>query len=404
MSGTTEISYVAKIVNKLASGIRFSGTLFAYDSARYIIEQYQSFGLEVEVQDFKFMGWKPIEGPKVRLVGPPDEEIASLPVIWSGSTPDDGVRGELLYLGTTLTFEGYAWRKYAVVDKNGEHVAYIITRPDAVWLQPLDDPSITTPCVAVDTDGCRKIEERLKSGKPTEGWVYFKTQYEPQSQLRNIHATLSGSKETRRRVIVCAHYDSMWGSQGANDNATGVAALLSVAQILAKRGFPKTVQFIAFDGEEWNKLGANTFLKSLQESGEIENIDLILNIDTIGAGDYIYLCHGFKSTDDRLQMHKKIKMDRILKGTIRKQGGVQVEESPNLFKLGNVTVEFRSEVRPPFDHWPFYKIGIPIVQFGCGPYKHFHVPTDTIDKINFSLIEQVVEIVLQTLEDIAYTS
>ena len=66
----------------------------------------------------------------------------------------------------------------------------------------------------------------------------------------NVVARLEGTDPSRPRVLIGAHYDTVRGSPGADDNASGVAGVLECARLLAGRAFPATIEFVAFDLEE----------------------------------------------------------------------------------------------------------------------------------------------------------
>ncbi|MEA3276663.1 MAG: M28 family peptidase [Pseudomonadota bacterium] len=68
--------------------------------------------------------------------------------------------------------------------------------------------------------------------------------------VRNIFAEKRGTSNPEEIVLVGAHYDSVLGSPGANDNGSGVAALLELARLLAEWELPRTVRFVAFVNEE----------------------------------------------------------------------------------------------------------------------------------------------------------
>src|SRR3954468_4166342 len=68
--------------------------------------------------------------------------------------------------------------------------------------------------------------------------------------LSNVEAVLEGTARPGEIVVVGAHYDSVAGCPGANDNATGVAAVLELAQRLSGEPQPRTIHFVAFVNEE----------------------------------------------------------------------------------------------------------------------------------------------------------
>ena len=66
----------------------------------------------------------------------------------------------------------------------------------------------------------------------------------------NVIATLTGTTTPSQTFIVGAHFDSVFGTPGADDNATGVAGMLELAQLFSTRQFESTIQFVAFADEE----------------------------------------------------------------------------------------------------------------------------------------------------------
>ncbi|GHE89753.1 M28 family metallopeptidase [Thalassotalea profundi] len=108
----------------------------------------------------------------------------------------------------------------------------------------------------------------------------------------NVIADLNSNKA--KTLVLAAHLDSTGaehGSHGATDNATGLAALLTVAEELAhKENLPYNIRFIAFGAEEVGLLGAKYYVKNLlEESGTAENILAMINLDTIAGGDFLYV-------------------------------------------------------------------------------------------------------------------
>lgn len=104
----------------------------------------------------------------------------------------------------------------------------------------------------------------------------------------NIIATIPGQVEPDRTVIVCAHYDSTstqpaTNAPGADDNASGTAAVMEMARILAGYQFDYTVKFIAFSAEEWGLYGSRHYAQAARQRGE--QIIGVVNLDMIGYPD-----------------------------------------------------------------------------------------------------------------------
>ncbi len=102
---------------------------------------------------------------------------------------------------------------------------------------------------------------------------------------KNIIAVKKGLNESQ--IIIGAHYDS-YGSNGADDNASGVSSLLELSEKLSKLPLPYTIKFIAFDSEEAGLLGSRYFVNHMSKK-EIDNTILYINIDSILTGDDLYI-------------------------------------------------------------------------------------------------------------------
>ena len=97
----------------------------------------------------------------------------------------------------------------------------------------------------------------------------------------NIEGTLPGIDESSDEIyIICAHYDSVPGSPGADDDGSGTAAVLAAANIMSQFEFNHTIRFVAFDGEEQGLLGSHEYAE--EAYGNNDNIVGVLNGDMIG--------------------------------------------------------------------------------------------------------------------------
>lgn len=110
--------------------------------------------------------------------------------------------------------------------------------------------------------------------------------------LGNVMATLKGTDPNDNRIfIISGHLDNMRGSPtdsigdapGANDDASGVAAVLECARIMSKNFFPATIIFVAVSGEEQGLLGAGYLAKKARNNNW--NIEAVLNNDIMGSNN-----------------------------------------------------------------------------------------------------------------------
>jgi Zn-dependent M28 family amino/carboxypeptidase len=97
---------------------------------------------------------------------------------------------------------------------------------------------------------------------------------------------LRGSAKPEEIVVIGAHYDSVYGSPGANDNASGVAALVALARAARGKGFARTVRFVAFVNEEppyfqRGAMGSQHYAKEAKRRGE--KVVAMMSLETIGC-------------------------------------------------------------------------------------------------------------------------
>ena len=104
---------------------------------------------------------------------------------------------------------------------------------------------------------------------------------------KNVVATISGKTHPEEVVIVSAHLDSksakrLVSAPGADDNASGCAAVLELARILADHSFEKSVKFIIFSREETGWEGSAAYVKSIDKN--TQKINAVINLDMIAYG------------------------------------------------------------------------------------------------------------------------
>jgi hypothetical protein len=97
----------------------------------------------------------------------------------------------------------------------------------------------------------------------------------------NVEATIAGLNQEKSEIlIVCGHYDTWLKAPGADDNGAGIAAVLSLANILRQYTFNYTIRFVAFDAEEDGHFGSYNYVKEAFENNN--NIIAALNADMMG--------------------------------------------------------------------------------------------------------------------------
>ena len=117
--------------------------------------------------------------------------------------------------------------------------------------------------------------------------------------VANVEATLAGTSKKQEIVLVGAHYDSVPGTVGADDNASGVAAMLALARAFARKPLGRTLRFVAFVNEEWIKERAEAVLqlRCIDANG-----DWHVFVDRV----HKQARHRASSTGDRVRLQQRV--------------------------------------------------------------------------------------------------
>jgi hypothetical protein len=227
--------------------------------------------------------------------------------------------------------------------------------------------------------------------------------------VKNLEAERGGRSAPGEIVVVGAHYDSVIGSPGANDNASGVAALLEMARILGTQDLARTVRFVAFVNEEppffrTEEMGSRLYASRARQRGE--RIAAMLSIETI----------GYYSEDPRSQ-HYPFPFSLFYPDTADFIGFVGNMASRDLVRRAIGTFRahtpFPSEgiAAPEWitgigwsDHASFWREGYPAIMItdtALFRYAHYHTPEDTPDKITYARMTRVVTGITRVIVELA---
>ena len=227
--------------------------------------------------------------------------------------------------------------------------------------------------------------------------------------VNNFEAQHLGSNRPEEIIVVGAHYDSVIGSPGANDNASGVACILEVARLLADRKLKRTVRWVAFVNEEppfFQTAEMGSWVCATRSRRLEEKIKAMFSIETIGY-----------YSDDPGSQHYPFPFSFFYPDTGNFIGFVSNVSSRKL--LHKVLASFRKYASVPSegvaapgwitglgwsDHWSFWKQEYPAIMVtDTAPfrYQYYHTMEDTPDKIDYSRLAQVVSGFAQVVAEIA---
>ncbi len=229
-------------------------------------------------------------------------------------------------------------------------------------------------------------------------------------QCHNLIAQVLGKDKQDEIVLVGAHYDSAQGTPGANDNGSGVAALLEIANQLRGKPFSKTIRYVSFANEEPpffqrdGQMGSWVYAKACRERRD--NLKVVLSLETMGyftdePNSQKYpplLAAMYPSTGNFIGIVSDIKSSPLLReaaASLRKHCKVDVQTASLPSELQGVGWS---------DHWSFWQegyMGLMVTDTALFRYPHYHQPTDTVDKIEFGRYSQVVDGLVKMIEDLA---
>lgn len=200
----------------------------------------------------------------------------------------------------------------------------------------------------------------------------------------NIEATLSGSVDSPGVVIVCAHYDSVQTSPGADDDGSGVSVILAVADIMSKYSFNSTVRFVLFSGEEQGLLGSYKYAQDAYRNDD--HIISVLNLDGV----------GYANTTENIGKIRHHTND---------QSAWMVDISTTIATVYADEIELEIIRRPHVsysDHQSFVQFGYDasyLLEYSLNPY--YHTSQDTLEHLNLTYLTKVCKLTVGLLASIA---
>jgi Zn-dependent M28 family amino/carboxypeptidase len=207
----------------------------------------------------------------------------------------------------------------------------------------------------------------------------------------NLFGWLPGSDNVDKFIVVSAHYDHIGGSgkrifNGADDNASGVAAMLALAEVLQKKGSRNSIIFLATDAEEKGLYGAKEFV--LNPPVPIDKIKYNLNLDMLAQGGSrkkLYVS-GARQFPEFKPIIKKVISESglcLADGHRRESSQFGGQKSVSWSKAS--------------DHAAFASKGIPYLYVGVDVHPDYHTIHDEVDRIDPIFYTAAVETALNLL-------
>ncbi|MEJ1932522.1 M28 family peptidase [Nostoc sp. NIES-2111] len=213
--------------------------------------------------------------------------------------------------------------------------------------------------------------------------------------ILNLPSQAVGKKQLPP-ILIGAHYDAVPGTSGADDNATGVVALLELGRMFAATPAKYPLRLVAFDMEEYGLLGSTDYARLLRQ--QQQPLRLMMSLEMLGyrdstpgsqrypsplekfypnTGDFIALIGNLRTIPDLIGMSRSIR-----------QAGVSSQWLP-VPNRGLIVPQTRLS-----DHAPFWDVGYPAMMVTDTAFMrnpHYHKPTDAIATLDLDFLTGVCE-------------
>ena len=221
---------------------------------------------------------------------------------------------------------------------------------------------------------------------------------------RNLEVVLRGQSQADETIVVGAHYDTVRGSPGADDNGSGVAALLEIGRCLVDRVTDRTIRLVAFVNEEppffyWGQMGSKVYADAARARGE--NVRVMLSLEMLGyysdqPGSQRYpplFRYFFPDRGDFIGFVSNFRSRRMLREA------VEAFRAHSTFPVESVaTFSFVPGVSWS-DHLSFWRRGyraLMVTDTAFYRNHHYHTASDTPEKLDYHSLAVVTRGLAET--------
>lgn len=354
-------------------GVRVAGTEAEQRAAEYIRGRFTDAGYAVELMPFVLgsgfaQASLSVRGqavPARALLGS-GEEAVTAPAVFAGLGSAADFAGEDLTGKVAIVNRGLlTFNQKATNAQAAGAIALIIINSEPGEFSGTLGATFSIPVIGVPGSYGPLVVAEAAAGHPMTVAVEI-----PRPTAINVIARPSAGD--RCRVIVGGHYDTVPGSPGANDNASGTATAIELARATA--GQPG-VCFVAFSGEESGPWGSAWLVDRLRSEGRLP--EHLVNLDVTGAGDGVEIVGSTGLRNRALALAAQI--------------GIPARIS--MLPEGTSS-----------DHASFQAAGVPAVMFTSGDFSLIHTPGDTVARLDEAEMDAVGEVALALVVELARNS
>lgn len=378
-------------------GTRWSGTPGEEEARRYIFEKFKSYGLDTYMEEFQYLNYSP-KTSLLEISKPAPIRIKCEPLAYSANTPKKGVKGELIYAGTSEKLDDLgakvkgkivlaeAMRSYLacpLAEKYGAEGFILGTttpgRLIRLGLATLKGVQSSIPSVSISYEDDQLLQSLIREGKERVQARIIVNGVLSEKSAYNVVARIYGKVHPEERVLMIAHYDCQWNTVGALDYATSLIGMLKIAERLSKAELDRTIEFVASGVEELGLFGSKAYIEKHKHT--LENI--------VGVIDGALLpCKG---------------------------GEFEIQASPQLMGIVHDTVEElkldvpRWHILPSFphfgvhDHVHFVERGVPAIWLLGALYPYYHTSMDRPENVDYDMFRKGIELAEAIIQKLAKT-
>ena len=376
-------------------------------AAEYIANEMLSFGLEVEIQVFGIDYFEELSPPELEQVEPipttytAGTDFATMTYSGAGDVTAAVQAVDLLIPPTggstsgceAADFAGFAAGNIALIQRGTCTFALKAQNAEAagavgvvifnegnpgrtgLLFGTLGEPGVSIPVVGTTYALGEELNNLIAAGVT----VHMTVDAVSEERIsQNVIGTLVGTQPVQGIVYIGGHYDSVSAGPGANDDASGVAAVLEAARVLRQKGHrtKATLKFIAFGAEETGLDGSFNYVSENLDEVSAKGLGMI-NLDMIAVGNTLQI--GNIGYDDG--------------------GGPQLMDytQKKATSMGMAWEPFTAGENS--DHTYFEQVGVPAVFITQRDDPNYHTPNDTLDKIQVDTLEANGELAAATLYD-----
>ena len=242
-----------------------------------------------------------------------------------------------------------------------------------------------------------RIRQFLIKTLKAEGWIV-----ETQAFSGGMNVLAGRPQDSAKkgdRILVAAHYDTVSGSPGADDNASSIAAILELAHLLANRSTKHPLEIAFFDGEEQGLKGSLAFVA---KDPHLQQLAAVINLEMVG-----YRCQsmGCQQYPEGLPSVPQSKVGDFIAVVGDREHdfllqAFQSSEQSGLPPVFTLPIPLRGLLTPDLlrsDHAPFWvsNIGAVMVTDSANfRNPHYHQPTDTLNTLDMDFLAGVTQLVV----------